>query len=149
MEQVYPKQAKRLLNNPLTGLFVPSIVCGPSLGDTYMKIQLSFGCPRSWHLRRSSSAQLIMPYRCGMYHPILYTHSSGRCLPFLTPCPCIWGAVSCRLYVCFALLTCFPMLNIWFNKPHELANFTPVYAFLVRSPGNKSETQCLTLLIIV
>jgi hypothetical protein len=43
--QVYPKQAKRLLNNPLVGLFVPSIVCGPALGDSYMEIQ-SFGCPR-------------------------------------------------------------------------------------------------------
>jgi tellurite resistance protein TehA-like permease len=35
------------------------------------------------------------------------------------------------VYVTFALLTCFPMLMIWFNKPHDLTHFTPAYAFLI------------------
>ena len=40
-----------------------------------------------------------------------------------------------RVYVTFALLTCFPMLMIWFNKPHDLSHFTPAYAFLVSVPS--------------
>lgn len=35
------------------------------------------------------------------------------------------------VYVTFAMVTCFPMLMIWFNKPHDLAHFTPAYAFLI------------------
>ena len=36
-----------------------------------------------------------------------------------------------RAYVSFAVLVCFPMLMIWFNKPHDLNTFTPAWAFLV------------------
>lgn len=36
-----------------------------------------------------------------------------------------------RVYVSFALIVCFPMLMIWFNKPHDLTTFTPAWAFLV------------------
>lgn len=39
-----------------------------------------------------------------------------------------------RVYVTFAMLASFLMLMIWFNKPHELTQFTPAYAFLV-CPG--------------
>ncbi|KAJ8468645.1 hypothetical protein ONZ45_g17174 [Pleurotus djamor] len=35
------------------------------------------------------------------------------------------------VYTGFALLTCFPMLMIWFNNPHDLSTFTPAYAFLI------------------
>ncbi|THU98330.1 hypothetical protein K435DRAFT_661189 [Dendrothele bispora CBS 962.96] len=35
------------------------------------------------------------------------------------------------IYVGFAVITCFPMLMIWFNEPHDLNKFTPAYAFLV------------------
>ncbi|CAL1707974.1 unnamed protein product [Somion occarium] len=35
------------------------------------------------------------------------------------------------IYVGFGLLVCFPMLMIWFNKPHDLKTFTPAWAFLV------------------
>lgn len=35
------------------------------------------------------------------------------------------------VYVVFALVVCFPMLMIWFNKPHDLSTFTPAWAFLV------------------
>ena len=31
----------------------------------------------------------------------------------------------------FAVFVCFPMLMIWFNKPHDLNKFTPAWAFLV------------------
>ncbi|TFK27689.1 hypothetical protein FA15DRAFT_635310 [Coprinopsis marcescibilis] len=34
-------------------------------------------------------------------------------------------------YVAFSIVTCIPMLCIWFNQPHELAEFTPAYAFLI------------------
>lgn len=36
-----------------------------------------------------------------------------------------------RVYVTFAVLICTPMLMIWFNRPHDLTQFTPAYAFLV------------------
>ena len=35
------------------------------------------------------------------------------------------------VYVTFSLLVCFPMLMIWFNKPHDLTTFTPAWAFLI------------------
>ncbi|KAI0697770.1 voltage-dependent anion channel [Cytidiella melzeri] len=35
------------------------------------------------------------------------------------------------VYVAFAIIVCFPMLMIWFNKPHDLTTFTPAWAFLV------------------
>lgn len=35
------------------------------------------------------------------------------------------------VYVSFSLLVCFPMLMIWFNKPHDLTTFTPAWAFLI------------------
>lgn len=41
----------------------------------------------------------------------------------------------------FAIFTCFPMLMIWFNNPHDISKFTPAYAFLVRIPV-LSYTSC-------
>jgi len=35
------------------------------------------------------------------------------------------------VYVGLALAVCFPMLMIWFAKPHDLTTFTPAWAFLV------------------
>lgn len=35
------------------------------------------------------------------------------------------------VYVVVAVMTCFPMLMIWFNGKHKLEEFTPAYAFLV------------------
>jgi len=34
-------------------------------------------------------------------------------------------------YVALSVAVCFPMLMIWFNKPHDLTKFTPAWAFLV------------------
>jgi tellurite resistance protein TehA-like permease len=36
-----------------------------------------------------------------------------------------------RVYIAFALIVCFPMLMIWFNKPHDIKTFTPAWAFLI------------------
>ncbi|CAA7261553.1 unnamed protein product [Cyclocybe aegerita] len=35
------------------------------------------------------------------------------------------------VYVALAVLACFAMLMIWFNEPHDIAHFSPAYAFLV------------------
>lgn len=35
------------------------------------------------------------------------------------------------VYVGLAIVVCFPMLMIWFNKPHDVTTFTPAWAFLV------------------
>ncbi|QRW08455.1 C4-dicarboxylate transporter/malic acid transporter [Ceratobasidium sp. AG-Ba] len=35
------------------------------------------------------------------------------------------------VYVIFAVGVCFPMLMIWFNKPHDIKTFTPAWAFLI------------------
>ncbi|KAI0665507.1 voltage-dependent anion channel-domain-containing protein [Trametes maxima] len=35
------------------------------------------------------------------------------------------------VYVTFACLVCFPMLMVWFNRPHDLKTFTPAWAFLI------------------
>ncbi|PBK76133.1 hypothetical protein ARMSODRAFT_1051781 [Armillaria solidipes] len=35
------------------------------------------------------------------------------------------------IYVGLSLVTCVPMLMIWFNRPHDILRFTPGYAFLV------------------
>ncbi|KAF8895246.1 voltage-dependent anion channel [Infundibulicybe gibba] len=88
---LYPKQAWRLLQDPVKGIFVPLIV-------------LSF-------------ATIIIG-------TINYAVPSGHVSPGFIYCM-FW------VYVAFALLTCFPMLMIWFNKPHDLTHFTPAYAFLV------------------
>ena len=37
-----------------------------------------------------------------------------------------------RIYVVLAVLVSFPMLMIWYNKPHDVTTFTPAWAFLVR-----------------
>ncbi|KIY68463.1 hypothetical protein CYLTODRAFT_481698 [Cylindrobasidium torrendii FP15055 ss-10] len=45
----------------------------------------------------------------------------------------IYGMFWCVIYMVFAIFTCFPMLMIWFNNPHDISKFTPAYAFLVRT----------------
>ncbi|KAF9046834.1 hypothetical protein BDZ89DRAFT_61734 [Hymenopellis radicata] len=88
---VFPRQALRLVQDPVKGVFVPLIV-------------LSF-------------ATIIIG-------TINYAIPSGHISPeFIYAL--FW------LYVTFAIITCFPMLMIWFNKPHDLSHFTPAYAFLV------------------
>ncbi|KAI0790246.1 voltage-dependent anion channel [Irpex lacteus] len=88
---LYPKQAWRLLQDPVKGIFVPLIV-------------LSF-------------ATIIIG-------TINYAVPSGHVHPgFIYAL--FW------VYVVFAVVVCFPMLMIWFNKPHDIKTFTPAWAFLV------------------
>ncbi|KAH8810336.1 voltage-dependent anion channel-domain-containing protein [Flagelloscypha sp. PMI_526] len=88
---LYPRQALRLICDPVKGIFVPLIV-------------LSF-------------ATILIG-------TINYAVPSGFVqVGFI--CDLFW------VYVVFSLLCCFPMLMIWFNRPHELKGFTPAYAFLV------------------
>ncbi|KAG9098484.1 hypothetical protein FS749_003713 [Ceratobasidium sp. UAMH 11750] len=35
------------------------------------------------------------------------------------------------VYLSLSLLVCFPMLVIWYNKPHNIEAFTPAWAFLI------------------
>ncbi|KAH9856069.1 voltage-dependent anion channel-domain-containing protein [Lenzites betulinus] len=35
------------------------------------------------------------------------------------------------VYVTLSVVVCFPMLMVWFNRPHDLTTFTPAWAFLV------------------
>jgi len=88
---LYPRQAWRLLKDPVKGVFVPLVV-------------LSF-------------ATIIIG-------TINYAVPSGHVHPgFIYDL--FW------VYVAFALAVCFPMLMIWFNKPHDLTTFTPAWAFLI------------------
>ncbi|KAL1705766.1 voltage-dependent anion channel-domain-containing protein [Schizophyllum commune] len=88
---IYPRQALRLIKDPVKGIFVPLVV-------------LSF-------------ATIIIG-------TINYAVPSGHVHPgFIYAL--FW------VYVTFALVTCIPMLMIWYNQPHDLTHFTPAYAFLV------------------
>ncbi|KAF9522586.1 voltage-dependent anion channel-domain-containing protein [Crepidotus variabilis] len=88
---LYPKKARRLLTDPVAGIFVPLIV-------------LSF-------------ATIIIG-------TINYAVPSGHVTPELI-------YVLFWIYVGAATFTCFTMLMIWFNEPHDLQHFTPAYAFLI------------------
>ncbi|KAL0960556.1 hypothetical protein HGRIS_005592 [Hohenbuehelia grisea] len=88
---LYPKQAWRLVKDPVKGVFVPLIV-------------LSF-------------ATIIIGV-------INYAHPTGHVATEFVYA-LFW------IYTSFAVITCFPMLMIWFNNPHDLSHFTPAYAFLI------------------
>ncbi|KAJ3790213.1 voltage-dependent anion channel [Lentinula aff. detonsa] len=88
---LFPRQAWRLIKDPVKGIFVPLVV-------------LSF-------------ATIIIG-------TINYAVPPGHVSPGFI-------YVLFWIYVAFACLTCLPMLMIWFNQPHDLATFTPAYAFLV------------------
>ncbi|KAL0960557.1 hypothetical protein HGRIS_005593 [Hohenbuehelia grisea] len=88
---LYPRQACRLLKDPVKGVFVPLVV-------------LSF-------------ATIIIG-------TINYTVPSGHGDPEFI-------YILFWVYTGFAVLTCFPMLMIWFSRPHDLMHFTPAYAFLI------------------
>ena len=48
-----------------------------------------------------------------------------------------------RIYVVLAVLVSFPMLMIWYNKPHDVTTFTPAWAFLVRDSLFMDIPKCL------
>ncbi|KAI0700919.1 voltage-dependent anion channel-domain-containing protein [Cytidiella melzeri] len=88
---LYPRQAKRLLTDPASIIFVPLMV-------------LSF-------------ATVIIGV-------INYAVPAGHVGPNFI-------YVLFWLYVGLSIAICFPMLLIWFDKPHELTKFTPAWAFLI------------------
>ncbi|KAK0201519.1 voltage-dependent anion channel-domain-containing protein [Desarmillaria ectypa] len=88
---LYPRQAWRLVQDPVKGVFVPLIV-------------LSF-------------ATIIIGT---INYAIPSGHVNSEFIYAL-----FW------VYIAFALITCPPMIIIWFNKPHDLTHFTPAYAFLI------------------
>ncbi|KAF5360766.1 hypothetical protein D9756_004928 [Leucocoprinus leucothites] len=87
---LYPRQAYRLLTDPVKGIFVPLVVLSFA---TIVIGTINYAVPRH-----------IGP---GVIYALFW------------------------VYVTFSLLTCFSMLMIWFNKPHDLSHFTPAYAFLI------------------
>ncbi|KAF9042661.1 hypothetical protein BDZ89DRAFT_272968 [Hymenopellis radicata] len=88
---MYPRQAWRLIQDPVKGIFVPLFV-------------LSF-------------ATIIIG-------TINYAVPSGNVgVEFIYTL--FW------VYVTLSVAVCFPMLMIWFNKPHDIGQFTPAYAFLI------------------
>ncbi|KAJ7600758.1 voltage-dependent anion channel [Mycena floridula] len=88
---MYPKQAWKLLQDPVKSIFVPLIVLSFA---TILIGTINYAIPRGF-----AASEFIY---------VLF-----------------W------VYVGFACLACFPMLMIWFNKPHDLTHFTPAYAFLI------------------
>ncbi|KAI0790688.1 voltage-dependent anion channel-domain-containing protein [Abortiporus biennis] len=87
---LYPRQARRLITDPATGIFVPLIVLSFA---TIIIGTVNYGVPN---------------------------HVGPGFIYIL-----FW------IYIGFAVVVCFPMLMIWFNKPHDLTTFTPAWAFLV------------------
>ncbi|EIM86417.1 uncharacterized protein STEHIDRAFT_121377 [Stereum hirsutum FP-91666 SS1] len=89
---LYPRQAWRLITDPVKGVFVPLVV-------------LSFAT-----IIIGTINYLLKP-PISIEPPFVYA--------------LFW------VYVAAAVLICFPMLLIWFNKPHDINTFTPAWAFLV------------------
>ncbi|KAJ3848962.1 voltage-dependent anion channel [Lentinula lateritia] len=88
---LFPRQAWRLINDPVKGIFVPLVV-------------LSFATIVIGTINYAVPPGYVSP---GFIYVLFW------------------------IYVAFACLTCLPMLMIWFNQPHDLATFTPAYAFLI------------------
>ncbi|KAI0284771.1 voltage-dependent anion channel, partial [Russula brevipes] len=88
---LYPQQSKRLINDPVKGIFVPLIVLSFA---TIMIGTINYG---------------VIP---GHFSP------DGIYVLF-------W------IYVFLSVLVSFPMLMIWYNKPHDVNTFTPAWAFLI------------------
>ncbi|KAI9509751.1 voltage-dependent anion channel-domain-containing protein [Russula earlei] len=88
---LYPQQSRRLINDPVKGVFVPLIV-------------LSF-------------ATIVIGT---INYGVIPGHISPEGIYIL-----FW------IYVFLSVFVCFPMLMIWYNKPHDLSTFTPAWAFLV------------------
>ncbi|KAH9989571.1 voltage-dependent anion channel [Russula vinacea] len=88
---VYPQQSRRLINDPVKGVFVPLIV-------------LSF-------------ATIVIGT---INYGVIPGHISADGIYVL-----FW------IYVFLSVFVSFPMLMIWYNKPHDVTTFTPAWAFLI------------------
>ncbi|KAF9265197.1 hypothetical protein L218DRAFT_924327 [Marasmius fiardii PR-910] len=98
--------------------------------NTITLLMQAFIYPRqAWRLLQDPAKSIFVPLIVLSFATIIigtinYAVPTKHVSPSLTYC-LFW------VYVCFSLLTCFPMLMIWFNKPHKLSQFTPAYAFLI------------------
>ncbi|KDN49698.1 hypothetical protein RSAG8_01763, partial [Rhizoctonia solani AG-8 WAC10335] len=88
---LYREQSKRLLFDPVKGVFVPLCV-------------LSFATIIIGTIQYAVPAGIVHP---GFIYELFW------------------------IYIVFAVGVCFPMLMIWFNKPHDIKTFTPAWAFLI------------------
>ncbi|KIY52451.1 hypothetical protein FISHEDRAFT_69869 [Fistulina hepatica ATCC 64428] len=86
----FPKQALRLIKDPVKSIFVPLIV-------------LSFATIIIGTKRFAPNDGISANFMYTLY----------------------W------VYVVFGLMACWPIILIWFDKPHDLNKFTPAYAFLM------------------
>ena len=122
---VYPQQSMRLINDPVKGLFVPLLVRTRTI--VYFRLK---SYTRSCHLRLSWSEPSITELFRAIFPWRWYTFSFGE-----WPCNFmrIHVLIVTRIYVFLAVLVSFPMLMIWYNKPHDVTTFTPAWAFLVRN----------------
>jgi tellurite resistance protein TehA-like permease len=81
-----------------------------------------------FHLRRSSSV-------VSRFNPFYHFHKSDHpaAINYAVPPGHVSPGFIYALfwiYVSAAVFVCFPMLMIWFNQKHDLATFTPAWAFL-------------------
>ncbi|KAI9460729.1 voltage-dependent anion channel [Russula earlei] len=88
---LYPRQSRRLICDPVKGVFVPLIVLSFA---TIMIGTINYG--------------------------VIPGHLSPEGIYVL-----FW------VYVFLSVSVCFPMLMIWYNKPHDVCTFTPAWAFLI------------------
>ena len=107
---MYPKQALRLIKDPVKGIFVPLVV-------------LSFATIIIGTIKYAVPTGHVHP---NFIYALFWYHT-----PHFMRKRCNSSFVFCRIYVVLACLVCFPMLMIWYNKPHDLNTFTPAWAFLV------------------
>lgn len=79
--EVYPRQAKRLITDPVKGIFVPLIVS--LLGSNVCDCKGTDVVLRFCRLRRSLLGQSIMSYPPDIYLPLSFIVCFGTSLPLL------------------------------------------------------------------
>ncbi|KAF9042662.1 hypothetical protein BDZ89DRAFT_273056 [Hymenopellis radicata] len=90
-----------------------------------LSLQVTFYPSRTWRLINHPVEGAFIPLMVLCLATIIigtinYAHSSPQLSYIL-----FW------VYVALSLAVCFPMLMIWFGRPHDLTHFTPAYAFLI------------------
>ncbi|KAK0452754.1 voltage-dependent anion channel-domain-containing protein [Desarmillaria tabescens] len=99
---LFPRHAWTLLQDPIQGIFVPLMVLSlATIVIGTVDYDMTYG-----HV----GSDLIY----ALFWQV--AHSRGGL---------------CMIYLAFSIITCFPMLKIWFSREHDLAHFAPAYAFLV------------------
>jgi len=83
---------------------------------------------QSWRLLNDPAKSVFVPVIVLSYGTIIIG-TINYAYPRHVSCNVIYALF--WIYVALACLTCFPMLMIWFNKTHDLKDFTPAYVFLI------------------